>query len=557
MKLKENSSVFVIIFIAFLVRFIGIWFDLPEIYTTEEYKVVNYALRMAARKSLNPEFFNYPSLYLYFTLFISGIYFLIGKILGFFSTPLDFAYSFLKNPTGIYLIMRFFSSVWATLSVFMVYLIGKELYNKRTGIFASLLITFNPSIIISAHEIRPNMPSMFLVLLSFYFLIKFYKTGVLKHLYLSAIFAGIATSVFYNALPMLIVLFTGYYFYKKNSHTQFNLWVLLKTSLIFILFFVLGTPYSVLDYRKFLNDFFFHSSGALTNLPIGILGVLNNFIFISNNDWRIPLLGIFCIISLLLSTFEKKLENFFLVLSILVFSLPVCMYHAPGAGYMFQVFALVFIVSGNLLDKIYQKIYPKWLMSIIIIFLIFPSFAETVKLDILYTLKDTRTIAKEWIEKNIPYGTKILIDMAAHSPPIKETKRQLEGLYKKAVELNHYKKEYLKLKLDIHPGENYGYEIYRILRPPEEVSGTIELVKEAQKVQDLVDISGGISILKNKGIEYVIINDKDRNSALNSKSVSLRNFYSLILEKSRLIIRFPQQKTKLQKGPGVFIYKVL
>ncbi|MCM8804972.1 MAG: hypothetical protein NC833_06930, partial [Candidatus Omnitrophica bacterium] len=98
----------------------------------------------------------------------------------------------------------------------------------------------------------------------------------------------------------------------------------------------------------------------------------------------------------------------------------------------------------------------------------------------------------------------------------------------------------------------------RILRPPEEVSGTVELVKEAQKVQDLVDISNdGFSILKNKGIDYIILNSKDRESALNSKYEFLKNFYKLVPEKCKLIKKFPEEKTKIQKGPEIFIYKIL
>ena len=125
MKKNDMLLFWIVLIFAFLLRFWGVWFDLPEIYTTEEYKVVNYALRMGARKSLNPEFFNYPSLYLYFTLFISGLYFIIGKLLGIFSSIKDFGNYVFTNPTGLYVIMRTFSAIWSTWSVAITYFIGK------------------------------------------------------------------------------------------------------------------------------------------------------------------------------------------------------------------------------------------------------------------------------------------------------------------------------------------------------------------------------------------------------------------------------------------------
>lgn len=539
--------------ITFLVRFWGIWFDLPEIYTTEEYKVVNYALRMGARRSLNPEFFNYPSLYLYFTLFVSGIYFVIGRLFGLFSSAQDFAYSFIRNPSHIYLIMRFFSAFWSTLSVFMVYLLGKELYNKKTGTLAMLLIAFIPSIIISSHEIRPNIPSLLFVSIAFYFLIKYHNSGTLKYFYLSGIFSGLATSVFYNAFPIALLLVIVYWL--RNGCIKIFAQKMWFGIFLAILFFVLGTPYSVLDYKRFLSDFFAHSSGALSNLPRGILGVLNNIIFVGTEEWQIPLLGIFCLISVVFLLIERKKENVILLSALALFSLPVAMYHAPGRGYMLPVVALILISAARFLTQLQEVIRVKWLITIISVILILPSLAETVKLDISYTIKDTRSVAKRWIESHLPFGSKVLVDMYPHSPQIKKTRTQLERLYHRAVELEHYKKEYIKLQIETHPGENYGYEIYRIYRTPAEISGTVKMVEEAQKVQDLIDVSLGFEFLRNKKIQYIIVNSKDKTSALMSSNKALKNFYRNLLVESKLIKEFKPESV-FQRGPTIWIYQL-
>ena len=62
----------ILLFAAFL-RFWGLRWGLPYEYQSEEYKIVKYALKMGSG-DLNPHFFEYPSLYLYFMLFVYGLY---------------------------------------------------------------------------------------------------------------------------------------------------------------------------------------------------------------------------------------------------------------------------------------------------------------------------------------------------------------------------------------------------------------------------------------------------------------------------------------------------
>jgi hypothetical protein len=55
--------------------------------------------------------------------------------------------------------------------------------------------------------------------------------------------------------------------------------------------------------------------------------------------------------------------------------------------------------------------------------------ARSVRFDFLMTQPDTRTIAKEWIEENIPVGSKIAMDWPIHVPPLTADKYEivLEG----------------------------------------------------------------------------------------------------------------------------------
>jgi len=547
---------------ALLIRFWGIWFDLPYLYSTEEYKTVNYALKMGGG-DLNPHFFNYPSLYLYFTLSISGVYFIFGKLAGFFSNSHAFALSFIKNPTNIYLILRFVSVLWSTAIVALMYFLGLKMRSHKTGIFAVLMLSFIPSIIQSSHLIQPALPSAFLVLVSFYFLIDYLSRDNDKSFYFACIFSGLAITTFYNAIPLIVLIPVAYWI--KNKRIKLSVSLLAGVFLI-VLFFIIGTPYSILDYKTFLNDFSGHSVGLHKNPLDGMIPVFLHYLFIGNKghvsaNTGIPIIGLLCFIGVFNIVFcgnERKKQGNLLILSALIlFTIPVIFYHNSGPGYLFPVFPLFILAGAQFLDTISNSKYNKLITGVFILALL-PSIIFCLKLDYAYTRKDSRTIAKEWVESNIPSGSKILIDMYPNCPPIKETKTQLTRLYNKAVELNHYKKEYLKLQLEAYPVSDKitGYEIFRILRPANEVSGTIEMVKEAEKVQDLIDISNGFSYLRKSGIKYIIADSADESSGLVSKDKALIYFYTNLPKQGKLIKKF-YPENRLSPGPVISIYKLI
>ena len=115
---------------------------------------------------------------------------------------------------------------------------------------------------------------------------------------------------------------------------------------------------------------------------------------------------------------------------------------------------------------------------------------------------------------------------------------QLERYYKKAVELNHYKKEYLKLQLEVHPGNGKGYEIFMVKRDFREIGSLAHQVEEVQKMQDLVDVDGNIDRLKKMGIQYVIVSEIVEKGALDANLPNIADFYRALPSRSKTLVRF-------------------
>ena len=72
---------------------------------------------------------------------------------------------------------RTFPALFGTLSVPVIYLLGKELFNKETGIYAATFAAFNIFLIQFSQEVRPYSLLLFLSLLSLFFYIKTLKTS--------------------------------------------------------------------------------------------------------------------------------------------------------------------------------------------------------------------------------------------------------------------------------------------------------------------------------------------------------------------------------------------
>lgn len=552
-KFFNNRFEILMVLFALIIRVIGLDYGLPYIYNTDEYKVVNYALKFGSG-DLNPKFFEYPSLYLYFMFFVYGIIFIMGKLFGIFKDTADFAILYFRDPTIFYISARFFSVLFGVLNVILIGVLAKKLFGRRVAVLSMILFSVIPYIVEYCKIAKIEMSYLFVSLLFLLVIIKLIETKQEKYFYYSGILLGLGTSLKYIPVILFFIIFyANWICFKKFFDKK-----IVIVFLLFFIFFVIGTPFSILDFSTFLKDIKALVSPTISEFKnpfyLRLFMTFQTYLFVGSEIFKIPFLGILCYIGFfmcIVNFLKEKNPSYFLVLYPIVANFFIVARHFVVMKHFIFLSIPFFIICGAyILDKVYTS--SKILFYILFIVIFLPSFLESVLINYKYSQVDTRTIALEWIEKNIPYGTKILIDRYPNSPPLKMTKKQLEKLYKKAVELNHYKKEYFYWQLKAHPGEHYGYEIYEVYHPPHEIGTIKHQVEEAQKVRELVDVSVGIDEIKKLGIEYFVYNSY---SAGVTTEPQIKKFYQEIEEKTELITEF-KPKTKFHPGPVIRIYKI-
>jgi 4-amino-4-deoxy-L-arabinose transferase-like glycosyltransferase len=196
-KLKENYLLIAIVILATALRvyhidFQSIWLD--EIHTMNE---ANPKIPLKELYNVIMAGEQMPPLYFY------SLYFLF-KIFGYTT-----------------LVARVYSAIVGIVSVFSIYLLGKEMINKKAGLFAALLLSVNSFHLYYSQDARPYMLFFLFTTFSFYNLIKFLKLPSKKN----ALYYGITTAMMINTIFFgLFVLFSQYitllFFLILSKNTQ-------------------------------------------------------------------------------------------------------------------------------------------------------------------------------------------------------------------------------------------------------------------------------------------------------------------------------------------------
>lgn len=167
----------------------------------------------------------------------------------------DFAYTlFGVNPIS----MRFLSFFFGTLTIILVFLIGKQAFNERVGLVAAFLMAFSG--FQTRFALEMDAPMMFFVLLAFYFFIKELQQKNRLSL-LSVVFLSIA--ILFKSIAILFILpLAAYLLYFSFKQSSVERKKIIKSSVIaVVILFLFATPILAYNYilytQKGITDVLF------------------------------------------------------------------------------------------------------------------------------------------------------------------------------------------------------------------------------------------------------------------------------------------------------------
>lgn len=392
---------------------------------------------LSPTSTLNPHFFAYGNLPIYLLKFTS-IFF------GFFKP----SYSSYEN---INILGRHISAATDTLTIILVFLIGKKLFSKKIGVFSAIFYSLSVFPIQASHYYAVDILLAFFTTLTIYALLKFYSTPSVKLAIFCGICFGLALATKISALSLIATVIGTlgidfFLVFLKQPHKPKN-WLLhvpkfvkkliLEGAIIFFsagITFVVLQPYAIIDFQEFIKQNLLQSQ--MSNNPfifpytlqyvgkIPYLYELKNIFY-----WGMgPLLSslsfagvIFFIFHLFLK--EKRVTFYQEIIFMSFFSIYFFTVGRFSVGWMrymlplypfFAIFAGLFLVQLVFFLKKYSRIF-----SHITLLLFFTGISTwTLAYQHIYAKPNTRYEATIWINRNIPYGSTLAIEHWDDSLPL-------------------------------------------------------------------------------------------------------------------------------------------
>ncbi len=427
MKRQYVSLVFFCIVITSIVlRVWGIDYDLPYIYHADEPVSITISRNMFVTGDLNPHFFGYSSLPLYINALAYIPYYFLGKLVGVFQTPddirplvsLTMGVTKAPCPTSV-LLHRLVSVIFGIGTVVVVFFIAKHITRKMSvGLLASLMVAISPSMVTHSRLATPNIYVVFFMLLAFLASILIYKQGKTWHYVAAGLCVGFTISSKYNGGLVLLTLILAHFLrYGKEA--------LKKKKFYLALFlcgvgFLLTTPFAILDFSNFYEDFVFHAQYYRIASHPGMEGD-DTLRWYLDYAWRTGgVLYIFAILQILYGIYVGSKEIAILAIFPVVYSGYISTLNVRNDRTFIPLVPFLFILAAWFLVCLWYKIKElpsKKLHNLSVIVFIcltiaalaFP-LARTIMDTLRLTTINSRETARVWCESNLPPGSKIALE---------------------------------------------------------------------------------------------------------------------------------------------------
>ena len=563
-RIANQKPLLLILGLAFLLRFVGIWYGLPSMYNSDEPDNVVQALSYGAKGSLEPTYFGYPTLYSYVLFLIYGLYFGLGQIFGMFDTALEFGAAYFLNPTGLFIVGRFLSVVLGTAGVYIIYKIGERFFSKRAAWMAALFVALSFAHVQASHWILLEAALVFMSALGIYLILRFSEAPTLRMNFLASFVCGLAISTKYNAgfvfVPLLLATVLNH---KRELRHLFKH---LGISIATVTFgFLLGTPYWLISFTSFFGEFKF----LLSQVNYGMSGHFSSIpIFwplweLIVEDWTV---GFLLVAGFVYALFRRERKGLLLLSFIVPTFVLAGTWSRADLHYLLPVYPALAVLAALFLTDVLSQLPSKSLVACMTILLFIAPLGKSVYFDSRLAQEDTRAIAEEWIEQNIPENSSVAYENFVYGPnlfdPVRFFKNELESnllpyeLREMLLEERRKRVSYdlINFRKDFRPKASMNYDFSQ------------EIMADPYVQKVLRYRLPTLETLRKAGAEYIMISSDNydryfastppaQNSAAWVSYHVGQTFYQNIFASKELVLLCEFKPTRWNLGPVVQIYK--
>jgi hypothetical protein len=365
---------------------------------------------MIRNSTLNHGIYDYGSLYFIFLYFVFIITGFISGITGGKAISISDI-----DPSFFYFTARAANVFLSIVSIYLVYLIGKRLADKKTALGAAAIVGIGTVHFLNSITARLELLVLVFVLLAFYYMIKLTATDRIADYCLAGLFCGLAIGTKFYSITISAALLYAHLLNRKRK--TFSNKKLLVSILVMIIAYLITNPYIITDTDSFIRDTSrlsrelgvkeHWSTGR--NTPEAVYARIIFYDGLGSVGTAVLLLMLF--FYLLKPNSKSGFLLIFPVFHFLVLARSRYVFHRYILiAIPFLVLFLVYelgkrIESGNKKIKFNSKII---FWAIIFLISIFPAM-KMFRIMRQYNLQITSQAAVKWIEANIPVGSRLLV----------------------------------------------------------------------------------------------------------------------------------------------------
>ena len=403
---KKYLIVLSIVFLGAFLRFYKLDWGERYFFHPDEYHIAISVNQLSFPDQMHPNFFSYGT-------FISYLIY--------FSKQFAVSVGIISENINPILIGRFFSALFSTVTIPVVYLLTKTLTKKTIpALVAALSVAFSPGLIQQAHFATPESSLIFWILLSLLTIIYWLKHGSGKYLFFSALSFGLALSVKISGLIFFPVYALSVLLKKKLTLQSAG-----KSVLLFAIFtaaslltFLVIYPYSVLDWQGFRHSFNYESGvGRGDPLVFYTRQFINTTPVLFQYTKILPYVldpatlifgtaGVIYSVFLVIKNKFKQKELIIVLSAFLIFFISSSFLFAKWTRFIIPAVPFFAVFTGYMISRIKDKrLYKLTIMSVLSFSLVWSLMFFQI-----YMNQDVRLQANDWVNENLPQQSIVLTE---------------------------------------------------------------------------------------------------------------------------------------------------
>ena len=411
---------------ALALRLWGFRQGLPLVYNADENAhFVAGAIGMFGH-TYNPNYFINPPAYTYLLH--------VAFALGFGGRDgVDSAYA--ADPGDVFAVARALSAVLGAVAVGLLAWAGARMFDRRTGLVAAALLAVAFLPVHYAHFALNDVPTLAPVCLALAGVAGVFARGRLGDYALAGAGLGLACATKYTGgivlLPLLAATLAG-----AGQSDGRRIMGLGLAGVLALAFFLTANPFALLDFHAFRNGLSEQSAASSDGGgKLGLTGDSGILYYLRTTTWGLGWLPALAALggAAALSVRDWR-RAVVLVPSIVVFVLFMGSQDRFFARWLLPIYPILCLLAaygavalaGWVIERVGRP-RPAWAAGVAGVLLCAQGLVFAIHNDLVLARPDTRQLARDWMVKNVPAGTKVVIEPVVPDSFASDTGRALRA----------------------------------------------------------------------------------------------------------------------------------